>query len=181
MNNGFSGDLTKTFDAFCQFTGKEMTKALSSGLRKAAKEVVNLTKQSAKSGMLKRNNPHWYDGKIVSYSDSIEDAPRHGRVYIGGYGGVADDMYINISIFGSTASDSGTYRFRFLDQGTKERFQKYYRTRSGERKLLKKPRKLGHIAPRWWFRNAYQSVVPSVENIIFSEVERVANKINSQV
>ena len=181
MNNGFSGDLEKQFEVFSQTTGKELTNALARGLRKAAKEVVNLTKQNAKSGMLKRNNPHWYDGKIVNYNDYIEDAPRHGRVYIGGYGGVADDMYVNISIFGSTASDSGTYRFRFLDQGTKERFQNYYRTKNGERKLLKKQRKLGKITPKWWFRNAYQSVVPSVDSIILEELEKTANKLNTQV
>ena len=181
MNSGFSCNTEKAFEAFCNLTGQEMTKALSSGLRKAAKEVVNLTKLNAKSGMMKRNNPHWYDGKLVSYSDKIEDAPRHGRVYAGGYGGVADDMYVNISIFGSNARDSGTYRFRFLDQGTKERFAKNYRTKDGQLKLLKKPRRLGHIAPRWWFRNAYQAVLPNVDSIILEAVEKAVNKINSQV
>lgn len=181
MRNGFSGELDKQFEVYTKAAGEELTRALARGLRKAANEVVNLTKQNAKSGMLKRNNPHWYDGKMVTYNDNIEDAPRHGKVYNGGYGSVADDMYVNISIFGSTARDSGTFRFRFLDQGTKQRFAKYYRTKTGERKLLRKPRNLGLISPRWWFKNAYQSVVPSVDSIILAELEKTANKLNSQL
>lgn len=185
MKNGFSGDLTSTFEGFQKMTGEEMTKALAKGLRKAAKEVVNLTKSNATSGMLKRNNPHWYDGELVTYNDKIEDAARHGRVWIGGYSGVADEMTINVSVFGSRASDSGTYRFRFLELGTKERFAKYYRKKKkgqkgkGERALLKKPRRLGRITPKWWFRNAYQAVVPNVDNIILTEVEQAINKINA--
>ena len=99
MNNGFSGDLENQFEVYTKAAGEELTRALARGLRKAANEVVNLTKANAKSGMTKRNNPHWYDGKLITYNDNIEDAPRHGKVYIGGYGGVADDMYINISIW----------------------------------------------------------------------------------
>lgn len=185
MKNGFSGDLTKTFEDFQKLTGDEMTKALAKGLRKAAKEVVNLTKSSAISGMKKRGNLHWYDGEIVTYNDKIEDAARHGKVWLGGYGGVADEMSINVSVFGSRASDSGTYRFRFLELGTKERFAKHYRKKKkgqngkGERALLKKPRRLGRITPRWWFKNAYQAVVPNVDNIILTEVEQAINKINA--
>ena len=179
MKNGFEGDLTKTFEDFQKLTGEQMTKALASGLRKAANEVVNITKSNATSGMLKRNNPHWYDGKLVTYSDNIEDAARHGKVWIGGHSGVADEMTVNISVFGSRESTSGTYRFRFLEQGTKQRFAKHYRTKDGQRKLLKKQRRLGQITPRWWFRNAYQSVLPSVDNIILTEVDKAINKINA--
>lgn len=180
MKNGFQGDLDKQFAKFAQLSSQEMTNAFARGLRKAGKEVVNLTKSSATSGMLKRNNPHWYDGKQVFYNDVIEDAPRVKTVWTGWSGpGKADEIYVNISVFGSTASDSGTYRFRFLEKGTKQRFAKHYRTRTGERKLLKKPKNLGRITPRWWFRNAYQSVVPSVDSILLSEIDKTINKLNA--
>ena len=180
MNNGFSGDLVGTFEAFKQLTGQEMTKALSSGLRKAAKEIVSITKQTSTAGMMKRNNPHWDDGKLQNYVDKIEDAARHGKVWTGWVsGGVADDMHVNVSVFGSTAEGHGTYRFRFLEQGTKERYARHYRTKSGERLLLKKPRRLGRITPRWWFRNSFQSVVPRVDSIILEQVQKAINRINS--
>lgn len=89
------------------------------------KMLPNATKQSTK------------------YSDTLVDAIRVGAI---------DGGTITIHTMGNGAKDSGTYRTRFFEGGTKPRYQK---TRNGVK--LKKKKSIGKISPLGFFGTAVQT------------------------
>ena len=74
------------------------------------------------------------------YSDTLVDAVGFTKV---------DGASININAMGSRKKGSGTYRTRFFENDTKDRYQKTYRGIK-----LKKKRFLGHITGTHFFSNA---------------------------
>lgn len=179
MNSGFECDIEQMYSKFVTLTQTQMTSALKRGLRAGAKALQAQTRQNLTGTIHTRNNPHWYDGKRVFYNDEIEDAVRIGKIKGGGYGGNADDLEATVHIMGTRASGSGSYRARFLEMGTKERFAKHYRDRKHQLKTYKKPKKLGRINGRWYFKAAQSTVLPTIESIYIKEIDKAINKINN--
>lgn len=158
---GLEVDVLEMFNKFKELTAKEMDRAVKKAITKAAREIRDKTIQNAESSIKTYNNhpDDPYNG------DSILDAPRVTKI---------EDRYdedsvsIKVHVMGSQKSDSQTYRFRFLEKGTKDR--KYY-TKNGKEK------KIGRIKPRHYFRQANEET--NVESIYVKEISEAINKINN--
>lgn len=184
MNSGFECDIEQVFDKFCTLTQTQMTGALRRGLRAGAKALQDQTKQNLTGVVHTRNNPHWYDGKRVFYNDEIEDAVRIGKIRGNGYGGNARDLSITVDVLGARNgepgwSTSGTFVARFIEKGTKERFANHYRDRKHQLKTLKKPKRLGKITGRRYFKAAQGQILPTIESIYIKSIDEAINKINN--
>lgn len=168
--SGLECNVEEVFNQFCELTQKEMNSAVRKALRAGAKQLQTTTKANAVTGMNHRGNTHWYDGKIIFYNDKIEDAVMISKIE----GDFGSSMEQKVHVMGSRKSGSGTYRFRFLEKGTKER---YARTRKGT--PLKKPRRLGAIRGRWFFKSAQNQVFPNLPALYMAEIDKAIQKINS--
>lgn len=169
---GWETNIEETFNAFCELTGKEMTSAVKKALRAGASTLKKQTKQNLTSSLSKRNNPHWYKGKQIEYNDELEDAVRIGRIN-NGYGD-GEDLSVKVHIMGTRKEGSGTYRARFIEKGTRDRYAKTYKGRP-----LKKPRYLGKITGKWFFRSANEQVEPELERIYMTAIDNACRKINN--
>lgn len=166
----FECDIQKVFSEYCQFTSNQMDKAVKRALYAGAKQLQAKTKENATAGMKTRNNKQWYNGQIITFTDKIEDA-----VMIGKYNGDFEtEQSLTVHVMGNRKKGSGTYRFRFLEKGTKNREAKTYKG-----KPLKKNRNLKSISGQWWFKNAQQEVFPNLPGIYMGEIQKTVEKINN--
>lgn len=165
MNSGLECDIEKVFEQFCELTDREMNKAVRSALKSGAVELKKQTQQDLTSSLKKRDN---HPGM---YNDKIEDAVRIGKFDNDNFD---EDLYIKVHIMGTRNTGSGTYRARFLEKGTKERYAKTYK-----KATLEKPRYLGSIQGKWFFKNAQGEVFPHIHQIFMDNIERAINKINN--
>ena len=164
MTSGLECDVEKVFEQFCELTNEEMNKAVKSALKSGAVELKKQTQQNLTSSLKKRDN---HPGK---YNDRIEDAVRISKFDNDNFD---EDLYIKVHIMGTRAKYSGTYRARFLEKGTKDRYAKRY-----NRKELQIPRYLGHIDGKWFFKNAQGQVFPHIQQIFMDSIDKAVNKIN---
>lgn len=162
----FECNAEEVFEKFASLSKIEMTKAMKSAIKYGAQTLRKQTKANASAGILTKNN-HPNDGYN---GDSILDAPRVGRFNDED----GEDLYQIVHVLGTRKSDSQTYRFRFLEGGTKDRYARTYKGQS-----LKKPRYLGRITPRYFFRNAQSEVFPQMDRIFLEKINQVADKINN--
>ena len=172
MKTGWETNIEQVFNSFCQLTQKEMTSAVRKALRTGAVTLKKQTQENLTSSLSTRNNPQWYKGKSITFNDDIEDAVRISKIN-NGYGD-GEEMSIKVHIMGTRDSGSGTYRARFLEKGTKQRYAKTLKGKS-----LKKPRYIGRIAPKWFFRNANAQVEPQLQRIYIEAIDKACQKINN--
>ena len=113
---------------------EELPRAEKRALYRAAYFLRDRIRQSLESSLPKasQHNP--------KYNDTMLDAVGFTR---------PDGASININAMGNRKKGSGTYRTRFFENDTKDRYQKSYR---GVK--LKKKRFLGHITGTHFFSNA---------------------------
>jgi len=173
--NGLECNIEEVFDKYCSLTQKEMNKAVRSALRAGARELQKTTKSNLSSSLKTRDNTHWYNGKIIFYNDKVEDAVLISKID----GSFDEELSQKVHIMGTRNSGSGTYRTRFLEKGTKERYAKHGRNREHELINLKKPRRLGSIKGKWFFKSAQNSVFPSLPTIYMNEINKAVDKINN--
>lgn len=164
MKSGLYTDIEEVFNAFCELTQKEMKTVVKKAIGKGATELKKQTKSNLSSSMNQRGR----SGNL--YNDEIEDAVRVIKVN-GEYG---EELEGGVHIMGTRKSGSGTYRARFLEKGTQDRYAK---TWNG--KALNTPRYLGRITPKWFFRNANATVLPQMERIYMAEIDKAIQKINN--
>lgn len=155
-------NIMEIWNQFKELTTNEMVGAVKRGMRKAANEIKKDTKQIAKAGIKTYNN-HQDD-----YPGNILDAVRVTRLQ-DNYD--EDEMYMWVHVKGYRQPPNKTFRFRFLEVGTKDR---YATTRKGQ--TLNKPRYLGRIQPRKYFQQAINGV--DIESIYLQEIEKAVEKIN---
>lgn len=86
------------------------------------------------------------------YNDTLLDAVQFTKV---------DGASLNVNAMGNRNSKSGTYRTRFFENDTRDRYQK---TRNGIR--LKKKKFLGHITGTHFFNDAVTANQGQVLNIM---------------
>ena len=113
---------------------KELPRAEKRALYRAAYFLRDKIRQSLVSSVPKAET------HSPKYSDTLVDAVGFTKV---------DGASININAMGSRKKGSGTYRTRFFENDTKDRYQKTYRGIK-----LKKKRFLGHITGTHFFSNA---------------------------
>lgn len=161
-----SKDLVEQFNEFKEVAKDEIIGGVKRAMRKAAREIQKQTIENARAGIQTYNN-HPY-GEYEQ--DSILDAVRVGKLQ-DNYD--EDEMYIKVHVMGNGRENSKTFRFRFLEKGTKERYATEQKGRQ-----LSKPRYLGKITPRRYFGQARDSV--NVQDIYLQEVEKAIDKVNGR-
>lgn len=116
---------------------EQLPRAEKRALYKAAYYLRDKIRQSLSSAIPKATQPN------PKYNDTLIDAVGFTKV---------DGASLNVNAMGTRKPGSGTYRARFFEEGTKDRYQKI---RNGIR--LKKKKFLGHIGPTHFFRDAVQT------------------------
>jgi hypothetical protein len=103
------------------------------------------------------------------YSDTLIDAVGFSKV---------DGASLTITALGNRKKTSGTYRTRFFEGGTKDRYQKSY---NGIK--LKKKRFLGSIKPTKFFSNAVEAnqstAVQLMQEVLDQYIEEIFNSIDN--
>jgi hypothetical protein len=97
------------------------------------------------------------------YKDTIADAVRFTKV---------DGASLKIHALGSGETGSGTYRARFFEEQTKDRYQKTY---NGVK--LKKKRYLGHVGPLHFFKPTMETNMPEAINMMQDIMEEYLENI----
>ena len=137
----------------------EVQKAENAALRAAAAVVRNRTRKELQSTGI---NLHSAKSK---YNDSLLDAVRISK---------PQDEGIKVHVMGSRAKDSGTFRLRFFECGTKVRYAKTYKG-----KALEKPHKTGAIRAYHFFSKAIESSDTEVQNAISKTLVKYTDKWNN--
>lgn len=127
-------------------------KAKQSALHATANVLKKKTIQSLQSTGVRVNEV----GQI--YSDSLQDGVRVTRI--------KDGNRIGVHILGSNRSGSGTFRLRFFEKGTRDRYQK---TKNGTRFL-------GHISGYGFFESAVNSSMGEMESTLHETLEKMIRK-----
>ena len=101
----------------------------------------------------------------AKYNDTLVDAVGFTKV---------DGASLNINAMGNRKKGSGTYRTRFFENNTKDRYQKTYRGIK-----LKKKRFLGHITGTHFFSNTVDNskdyIVSIMRDVISQYVRECYN------
>lgn len=151
-----SGDLKGPLDEMRE----QLPRAEKRALYRAAYFLRDKIRQSLVSSLPKatQHNP--------KYSDTLVDAIGFTKV---------DGASLNINAMGNRKKTSGTYRTRFFEENTRDRYQKTYK---GVR--LKKKRFLGHITGTHFFRNSVEvnqsAAVELMQDVINEYVTQIYNK-----
>lgn len=164
MTNGFTTDIGEQWEKFQELTSQEMTKAIKKALNGAAAALQTLTKSNLGTSI---SHDTGGEGR---YNDKMTDAVR--RTSAKGY--YDEELYAVVHIMGTQASGSGTFRARFLEKGTKDRYAKTYKGQP-----LRKPRYLGAVGPRWFFKSANQAIEPQLERIYLEQIDNTIQKLNA--
>lgn len=137
-------------------------KAKAFALRKGANIIKKQTQSSFSSTGIN-------DNQNSKYSDRLIDGIRTTSL--------KDDDTIGVHILGSKAKTSGTYRLRFFEKGTKERFAKTYKGQP-----LKKKRRLGKIKSYKFFESAVNTSRSNAEQTVIEQltkyIDNAWNKYN---
>lgn len=139
---------------------EQLPRAEKRALYRAAYFLRDKIRQSLVSSLPKatQHNP--------KYSDTLVDAIGFTKV---------DGASLNINAMGNRKKTSGTYRTRFFEENTRDRYQKTYK---GVR--LKKKRFLGHITGTRFFNNAVEAnqsaAVELMQDVINEYVTQIYNK-----
>lgn len=97
------------------------------------------------------------------YNDTLADAARFTKV---------DGASLTVHALGTRASGSGTYRTRFFEKGTKERYQKTF---NGIK--LKKKRRLGKIGATNFFSSAIEANRTQAQQIMADVIGQYVQEI----
>lgn len=166
----FECNVEEVFNSFSQLASADMKKSIKGAISKAAKVLQEQTKTNLNSVIKTRGNNHWRNGELIEYSDIIDDGVRRTKVYENS----DEDYEAKVHILGTRASESGTYRLRFLETGTKQRTQKTFKGNN-----LKKSRNLGMIRGRRFFEAAKREVFPQIQQIYLEEINKSIQRINN--
>lgn len=149
-----SGDLNKSID-WLQENGKTY---FQRALYRGANVLKNQTRENLSSALPASGNPN------PKYDDTLQDAIRNSHT---------EGDVITVHILGTRASGSGTYRTRFFENGTKDRYQKTYKGVP-----LKKKRFIGRLKPLRFFSSAIASSESKVINAMSDVINTMMDDAN---
>lgn len=143
MSNSIKVDIPKTelFEILDNYTDI-VYKAKQSALRKG----IRVMRDAAKRGL---DASGINIGRNPKYNDTLREGIRTTKI--------RDDNSIYVHILGTNKKGSGTFRLRFFEGGTKERYAKTYKGAP-----LKKKRRLGRIPPNKY--SFFESSVMASQN-----------------
>lgn len=158
----YKNELNVVFDHFKEKAYTEMDRALKKAIRKTAKELQERTKENAKAG-IKTHNNH------VSTADNYEEDDIENAVMVSKLQDRydEDDIYMKVHVMGNGKPNSKTFRFRFLEKGTRERS---YIDKKGTQ------HRLGRIVGKRYFGKAKRGIDPYP--IFEAEIEKAIRKVN---
>lgn len=164
MNIKSIDDLNVVFNEFKKEVYTEVDKALRRAIRKTATQIKDRTIENAKAGIKTYNNH-------VSTKDNYEEGNILDAVRVGKMEDRydEDDIYTKVHVMGNGKPNSKTFRFRFLEKGTRTRS---YTDKKGAQ------HNLGMITGRRYFKSARQSIDPTP--IFEEELQKAINNINNQ-
>ena len=163
MTKGLENNLLETWGQFKELASTEIVNAVKRAMRKSAKEIQQKTVENARAGIKTYNNHPNGEYEQGSILDAVRVSKINDRY--------DEDLYIKVHVMGTGKPNSKTFRFRFLEKGTRDRYATTYKG-----KQLSKPRYLGRIQPRRYFAQANNSV--NVEDIYLKEIEKAIDNIN---
>lgn len=160
MNKEITTNAKEVWDAFENFTQKEMKKAITSGLRKAAGELRKEVRSNLRKEIngATKHNPKFND--TLSQGVRITKVKNNGSYF---------SVYTTIA--SNRKTGSGSYRLHFLEAGTVGRYA--YIRKSGH-----KPAYRGSIKPYNFFDNAKAGF--NSDKIIQTEIDKAVIKINNK-
>ena len=139
---------------------EQLPRAEKRALYRAAYFLRDKIRQSLTSSLPKATN------RNPKYSDTLIDAVGFTKV---------DGASLNINAMGNRKKTSGTYRTRFFENDTRDRYQKSYK---GQK--LKKKRFLGHITGTHFFRNAVEANQPAAIELMRGVISEFVQEIYNQ-
>lgn len=148
-----TGDLRGPLDEMRE----QLPRAEKKALYKAAYFLRDKIRQSLTSSLPKatQHNP--------KYSDTLIDAVGFTKV---------DGASLNVNAMGNRKPKSGTYRTRFFENDTRDRYQKTYR---GQK--LRKKRFLGHITGNHFFKNSVEANQPAAVELMRGVISEFVQEI----
>ena len=161
---GLEVNILDTFNKFAELTAQEMTRATKKAVNRAAAELKSTTLSELQStGISNAPNP--------KYTDTLYKGIRMRKA---GKVMYDEDVYSVVHVLGSRDSGSGTFRLRFFENGTQDRYQQ-----SIHGTPLKKPRYVGKIKPEKFFARANSSIEGQLSTIYMEEIDKAIEKINN--
>ena len=158
--DGITLKISGTFKGAFEEVANQMPNIEKRALYHAAYFLRDEIRRSFKSKLPKA------DQRNPRYSDTLLDAVGFSKV---------DGSSLTVNAMGNRKSSSGTYRARFFEAGTKDRYQK---TRNGIR--LKKKKFIGKIKPTNFFNSAVQAnrgmVASKMEEVIIPYIKQIFDK-----
>lgn len=151
------------------FSDKDWFNVKKRALNKAGGTIKKEVKKQFKTVLpaATKRNPN--------YNDRLIDAVRSSKVKEKGLA----ELILKIHVMGNHKKGSGTFRARFFEGGTQERFIKPGYTDKLGRKYTKK-RSIGRIhPPLYFFRDSMSSINPAAMNMR-NYLEAEINKINQK-
>lgn len=160
--DGITLKIEGTLTAPLEELREELPRAEKRALYRAAYFFRDKIRQSLSSSLPKATQPN------PKYSDTLVDAVGFTRV---------DGASLNINAMGNRRKGSGTFRARFFEAGTKNRYQK---SRNGVK--LQKKKFIGKIKPTWFFHKAVNAneaqAIKLMEDVISEYVNIAMKNIN---
>lgn len=160
--DGITFKISGTFKGVFEEMANKMPNIEKRALYHAAYFLRDEIRRSFKSKLPKADRPN------PRYSDTLIDAVGFTKV---------DGASLNVNAMGTRKSSSGTYRARFFEAGTKDRYQKRYK---GIR--LKKKKYIGKLKPTNFFSSAVQvnrgAVASKMEEAIIPYIKQIFEKNN---
>lgn len=156
MNDGLRL-VSDTFSVSLIEAERTLPKAEKAALRKIASEARKLTKRNLLSKVPNARKPN------EKYVDTLYDAPRATKI---------KDGSVVVHVMGTRSSGSGTFRARFFEGGTKDR---YATTRNGVQ--LKKKAYRGKIEAQNYFGSALQEINPQALKIMGDTIQKYLEKV----
>ena len=151
---------TNDTDGFFKELEEEVHDAKQSALRHAGLVLKNSIKDAFRSSGINDT------GKSGKFNDRLIDAIRQTPV-------TGTDTSVKVHILGVREKGSGTYRLRFFEGGTKERFQKTYKG-----KPLKKKRSLKKIKDYHFFASSAESSWQAAMDAFNQTFDKKINQTN---
>ena len=151
------------------FSEKDWFNVKKRSLNKAANHLKKDAKKLFKTKLpaATKRNPN--------YNDRLIDAIRSSKVKETGLG----ELSVKVHTMGNRKKGSGTFRARFFEKGTQERFIKPGYTDRLGRKYTKK-RSIGRIHPPLYFFRDSMSSINSASVNMNSYLEQEINKLNAR-
>lgn len=170
-------DVSVTFDARAFYQASEIFKkdvvmARKRGMNKAAQLIRNKTRQ-----LIKGTNPNLDKASTnPKYSDKISDGVMIQRA---DYNKLVGDDIVSVHVMGKRSSDSGTFRLRFFENGTVDRYTSSYKRKGKNGKVYRvKGHYVGKIKGHNFLKQASQSEMPKAPLMIDNEINKAIDKFN---